>query len=408
MYFNRKDLSRHPFFKSIGISGLKDFAGKYSSPVFIYSAEAITRQINLFRKYIPQKFKLFYAQKSNPNPALLKHINSTGIGCDTASLGEIKSAIKAGFTPDKIMFTGPGKTEEELSFAISKNLLSVNAESFREIEIISRIAKRKGRIQDIMLRINPAFEAGETTKIIGGKGASKFGIDYSQIPGVIAALKKLSNINLCGIHIFNSSGILAYGKILKNTIDVIRIALELEEKFNLNFKRIDLGGGFGIPYSNSEKELDIKKLGIGLKDFINKKEIKNRLAGKELVFELGRFISAYSGIYLTKVLYTKKSCGKNIAITDGGIHHLLRPALIGQSFPAVNFSAIMQNRKKEAESYLIAGPLCTSLDEFNSDALLNKIYPGDILAVLNCGAYGFTESMPLFLTQRKSKEIIIQ
>ena len=195
--------------------------------------------------------------------------------------------------------------------------------------------------------------------------------------------------------------------IINNTKDVIRIAIELEEKFDLNFKRIDLGGGFGIPYSKAEKELDIKKLGNGLKEFINKKEIRERLKNKELVFELGRYISAYSGVYLTKVLYTKKSCGKNIAIIDGGIHHLLRPALIGQSFPVINLSAILQKRKSKTVTYLIAGPLCTSLDEFDSDALLNEVTPGDILAVLNCGAYGYTESMPLFLTQTKSAEYIM-
>ncbi len=404
MILTKKDFFSHPFFKSVKLNRLSRFVENYRTPVFIYSAEAVLRQINLFKKNIPGKFKLFYAQKSNPNPSLLRFINTTGIGCDTASLGEIKSAIKAGFSKDRIMFTGPGKTEKELSYAISNNLLSINVESFHEIEIINRIAKRKERIQDIMLRINPAFEAGETTKIIGGKGTSKFGIDYEQIPEVISGLKNLQNVNLCGIHIFNSSGILDYRKILKNTKDVIRITIELEEKFNLNFKRIDLGGGFGIPYSKAEKELDIKKLGNGLKKFINKKEIRERLKNKELVFELGRYISAYSGVYLTKVLYTKKSCGKNIAIIDGGIHHLLRPALIGQSFPVINLSAILQNRKSLTRSYLIAGPLCTSLDEIDSDALMNEVTPGDILAVLNCGAYGYTESMPLFLTQIKSTE----
>lgn len=407
MILTGKDFSRHPFFRNVKINRLRAFVKNYRAPVFIYSAEAVSRQINLFKKNIPSKFKLFYAQKSNPNSELLKHINSTGIGCDTASLGEIKSAIKAGFSSDSIMFTGPGKTEKELTFAISNNLLSINAESFLEIEIINRIAKRKGRIQDIMLRINPAFEAGETTKIIGGKGSSKFGIDYEQIPGVINGLKNLRNINLCGIHIFNSSGILDYRKILKNTKEVIRTAFELEEKFNLNFKRIDLGGGFGIPYSKSENELNIKKLGSRLKKFINEKEIRKGLKSKELIFELGRYISAYSGIYLTKVLYTKTSAGKSIAIIDGGIHHLLRPALIGQSFPVINLTAVLQKRKLKTGSYMIAGPLCTSLDEFDSDALLNEVVPGDILAVLNCGAYGYTESMPLFLTQVKSAEYFL-
>lgn len=403
---NKTDLSGYKFFEINKTETLKPFLDNYKSPGYIYSKKVIAGQLESFIKEIPSKFKPFYAQKSNPNKEILKFLKSQGTGCDTASLREMENAFETGFDNSQIMLTGPGKTEEEINFAIENKILSINVESFQELEIVNRIAEQHGEIQDILVRINPPFDSSEENRIIGGSGVSKFGIDLEQITEFIEIAGKMKNINLNGIHIFNSSQILDYRKILQNTKDVINTAIHFSAKNKLEVKRIDLGGGFGIPYSLNECELDIHQLGSGLKEFLKEDKISAFTENIEMYFELGRYISGLSGIYITKVLYTKKSQGKNIAIIDGGIHHLIRPVLIGHKHPMINLTAILENRT-DTENYLVAGPLCTSLDEFDDNAELLETRPGDIIAILNAGAYGFTESMPDFLSHKRATEEFI-
>ncbi|MBF0312447.1 MAG: diaminopimelate decarboxylase [Oligoflexia bacterium] len=403
MYLTLRELLTHPFFATSGIEKVKPFLQNYKSPLYLYSREVITKQYNSFKEQIPNQFKIFYAQKSNPNEVLLQHILHLGAGCDTASLGEMNAALKVGFKSEEIMLTGPGKSEDELAFAIEKGILSINVESFQELEMIEQISARLQKRQNILVRINPPFDACEKTRIIGGSGVSKFGIDLEQVSDFIKRARRLKHVCLNGIHIFNSSQILEGEKILQNTIEVIKTAMRFQKIHHLQVKRIDLGGGLGIPYSTEESPLNLQALGSGLRNYLEGSEAKQFLRGVDLVFELGRFLSGLSGIYLTKVLYTKTSRGTNIVITDGGINHLLRPVLIEHKHPMVNLTAILEGRT-EVDRYLVAGPLCTSLDEFDDEAKLLKVLPGDILAIVNAGAYGFTESMPYFLSQTKVRE----
>ncbi len=400
------DKIKNPFFNYFTEDQFKKIVSEYTSPVFLYSKNVIKDQYSLLSDCLPRNYKIFFAQKSNPHPEILKLLNSLGAGCDTASKGEINAALQAGFPKNKIMMTGPGKTQEELELSVEKELLSVNVESLQEAELLNKICNEKNKIQNILIRINPGFEAGESNRIIGGMGISKFGIDIDQLPIVIEKIKALSNLNIKGIHIFNSSQILDWKKIFESTKNVIRTAIEIQKKYNIKIESIDLGGGFGIPYSNEEDLLDASQLGKALKDLVKSSEYNQFLADVKLVYEPGRFLTGQSGIYITKVLYTKNSGGKNIAIIDGGIHHLVRPALIDQDHKIINLTGLFQNRST-SDSYLVAGPLCTSLDQFTSDMQMSEVHPGDLLAVLNAGAYGYTESMPLFLSHAPAREIFI-
>ena len=384
---------------------LKTIIDEYQSPSYIYSKKTIENSYNILKENLPDKFRIFYAQKSNPNSEILKLIASLGAGCDTASLGEMKSAIKAGFPKNKIMLTGPAKTEFEIKFAIEGGLSSINVESVQELLLVDNIALQSGKIQNILVRINPPYESGEPTRIIGGTGVSKFGIDIEQIDEFFRTLKDLENVSLKGIHIFNSSQILDAEKIYNNTKNVIDTAISLSREYSFDISHIDLGGGFGIPYSENENALDIGKLGSKLNDLIESVKYRNFLKDVELIYEPGRYLSGKAGIYITKILYNKTSRGKNILLIDGGIHHMLRPALIGQTHPVVNLTALFENRKAETEEYMIAGPLCTSFDTFGENITLPHTEQGDILAVMNAGAYGFTESMPDFLSHPPATEI---
>ncbi|MDD5361804.1 MAG: diaminopimelate decarboxylase [Ignavibacteria bacterium] len=398
---------KYKLYTDTSIDALKNIYSEYESPVFVYSKKTISNSYRNLINALPDKFKIFYAQKSNPNPGILKHISSLGAGCDTASLGEMKSALEAGFNENKIMLTGPAKTENEIRFAIENNLSSINVESVQELLLVNKIASEHGKTGNILVRINPPYESGEPARIIGGTGISKFGIDIEQMDDFFKSLKDLKNVSLKGIHIFNSSQILSGKKIFNNTKNVIDTAVLLSREYSFDISRIDLGGGFGTPYSEKEKPLDTAKLGNDLNVLIESKNYRDFLKDVDLIFEPGRYLSGRAGIYLTKVLYNKTSRGKNILLIDGGIHHLLRPALIGQPHPVVNLTAVFEDRNGRDE-YMIAGPLCTSFDSFGEHIILPETKQGDILAVMNAGAYGFTESMPLFLSHPQAKEIFTE
>lgn len=393
-------------YTSLDIKKLEAVIYNYDSPVFAYSRNIITESYNRLLDVLPDKFSIYYAQKSNPNREILKHISGLGAGCDTASLGEMNSALDAGFTPEMIMLTGPSKSQEEIRFAVEKNIGSINVESVQELNLVNELAREKNKTQNILVRINPPYDSSETTRIIGGTGVSKFGIDIEQIETFFKALKSCGNVSLTGIHIFNSSQILDAGKILSNTKNVIDTAIDLNGTYSFEVKTIDLGGGFGIPYSDNETPLDLKILSEGLNFLVSDKKYNEFLDGVDLIFEPGRYLSGRAGLYLVKVLYTKNSRGTDLLLTDGGIHHLLRPALIGQSHPAVNLTAFFEERNIN-KNYMIAGPLCTSLDSFGENIELADTKQGDIIAFFNSGAYGYTESMPLFLSHGPAKEIFI-
>lgn len=398
-------INTHPFFKIKNLD-LQSLINNYSSPAFIYSLDVIKRQYEKLKDSLPRNFEIFYAQKSNPHPKILKFLAELGAGCDTASLGEMKSALDGGFAQKQVMMTGPGKTEEELTYAVQNGILSVNIESLQELVLLNEIAKQQDKVQDILIRINPGFEAGESNRIIGGMGVSKFGIDLEQIPEFFQELKNKKNVRLRGIHIFNSSQILDWNRIFINTKNVIDTAIEISGEYGVSLTEIDLGGGFGIPYHEDEKELDVKSLGQELQKLFDEDTYAGFIKDIKLIFEPGRYLSGMCGIYLTKVLYTKESAGSNIAIIDGGIHHLIRPILIKHAHPIINLTAMLEQRQ-ETGKYIVAGPLCTSLDQFDENAELNEVRQGDILAVLNAGAYGYTESMPYFLSHKPAREIFI-
>lgn len=403
---NNHWIKTNPFFTLNNFEEIYKLTTEGETPSYIYSKKVIDRQYNILRDNLPKRIRIFYAQKSNPNKEILKKIKDLGAGCDTASLGEMAKALDAGFPEGKIMLTGPAKTQKELRFALQRQIFSINVESLQELELLNRMAEFVDTTQEILLRINPPFEAGETNTIIGGMGVSKFGVDVDYVPEFIEKASKMKNVKLKGIHIFNSSQILDWDKIYANTVDVIDTAMEISSNFDISLTRLDMGGGFGIPYSKDESELDIFKLGKNLNELLKVPGYKEFLSGAELMYEPGRFLTGMSGIYITKVLYTKVSNGRKIALIDGGIHHLIRPVLIGQPHPIINLTAIY-NGRNDMDRYLVAGPLCTSLDRFDTSALLNDVRQGDILAVLNAGAYGYTESMPLFLSHKPAPEIFL-
>ena len=272
-------------------------AKKFSTPSYCYSYNQLKKNIENFKKNF-QSFSplICFAIKSNTNINLIREIKKFGLGADVVSVGELKLAIKAGINPQKIVFSGVGKTSEEISYAIDKKIFLINAESKNEVKEIERIAKLKKKKVYIGLRLNPDTDAKTLTQISTGKKENKFGVNEKNFLEIIRYCKNSKNINLKCLSVHIGSQILnhkPYEKMLKVIDKIIR-------KSNYNFDFIDLGGGMGISYDNKDKKLNYKKYNIAIKKFLKKHKSK-------IIFEPGRSIIGNTGSLISKVVYIKKN-----------------------------------------------------------------------------------------------------
>ena len=238
--------------------------------------------------------------------------------------------------------------------------------------------------------------------IIGGPGAKKFGFDLSSARKILRVKEKFPHLDICGFQVFNASNVLDASLLVENTRRVLSLALSLSKKCDVPHHTVDFGGGFGVPYADTESPLDLGILRKGLAEIAKWAAGESRFRGTRLVFEPGRFLVAESGTYVVKVLGTKKSRGVDYVLVDGGAHHFLRPVLLQTPHRVRLVPRKSGGRRRPSshsqKSLVLAGPLCTSLDILHPAARLPLPVRGDLLAFENAGAYGFTESMPLFLS----------
>ena len=277
---------------SIEKVSLQSIAKKYGSPTYCYSYNQFMENINHLKK----SFKSFsplicFAIKSNSNLNLLKEIHKFGLGADVVSMGELMIALKAGIKPNKIVFSGVGKTSEELMFAINKNILLINAESKSEIKEIERIAKLKRKSIKVGIRLNPNTDAKTLTQISTGKKENKFGVNNKSFIEIVKYCKKSKNIDLKCVSVHIGSQILdhkPYEKMLKVIDNILN-------KVNHKFEFIDLGGGMGISYEDKSKKLNYKKYNLAIKRFLEKHNSK-------IIFEPGRSIIGNTGTLISKII----------------------------------------------------------------------------------------------------------
>ena len=385
------------------ISGIdaENLIEEVGTPLYIYDAETIKNRYSYLRKNLPDQVDIFYAMKANPNIAVVKQLLNLGAGVEVASEGELYACKKIGANPENIVFAGPSKTDEDISMAIDMGIYALNAESAGEIARIDRIARSKGKVMDVELRINPEFEIAGVAVSLGG-GSKKFGIDSETIDSVISEVSTLKNINLQGIHIFAGTGIQNSEGFLSNLENCFRQAQEINDR-HFKILSIDFGGGIGIPYSDDDPELSIEGISEKITDLIDKysfvKENNTRI-----IAEPGRYLVGQSGLYVTKIIDKKHSRGTEYLLVDGGAQHLLRPALIGTSHPTYNISRNQENMT----SFDVGGSLCTSIDFIGKNLLLPaESDVDDYIGVFCSGAYGYTESMPLFLSHDIAPEVLV-
>jgi len=373
---------------------IKNLVKKFDTPIYCYSYEKLKKNVINFK----ENFKSFsplicFAVKSNTNVNLLREIRKLGYGADVVSIGELMKALKAGFNPKKIVFSGVGKTSNELNYAINKNILLINAESKSEIIEIEKIAKSKKKYVNIGIRLNPNTDAKTLTQISTGKKENKFGVTEKTFFELVKHTKKSKYINLKCLSVHIGSQIVnnqPYEKMLKIVDRIIK-------KVNHKFEFIDLGGGMGISYNNKIKKLNYKKYSAAVKNFLKNHKSK-------IIFEPGRSIIGNTGILISKIIYIKKNKDKDFIILDAAMNDLMRPALYGVNhriIPAIKKS------KKSKKTYEFVGPICESTDKFLTLKNFQKLNEKDLIIICDVGAYGMSLSSN-YNVRPKPIEILIK
>ena len=359
-------------------SSVEKIAKKNKTPFYLYSLKQLQNNFNYFKKeFNSVKPTICFSVKSNPNLTFLKILKSLGSGADVVSLGELQLALKAGINRKKIVFSGVGKTKEELAYAISKKILLINTESENEIQEIIKIAKKKKRKVNIGIRINPNVIAKTNKKISTGKKSDKFGIDLKQCEKIFFKNKGNKNISIKAISVHIGSQIKNLEP-FKKTLEIIGKFIEKLNKKNIYLEFLDIGGGMGIPYSSSEKIFNLRKYS----DMVNK---FNLIYNLKIIFEPGRYISGNTGILVTQVIYIKKIQDRNFIIIDAGMNDLMRPALYGSKHQVIPIKKI---KKKFNTKIEFVGPICESTDRFIQYKKYQQLKEGDFVCFTNVGAYG--------------------
>ena len=358
---------------------IQNIAKRFGTPCYCYSYNQLKKNIINFKK----NFKSFspiicFAIKSNTNVNLIKEIRKFGLGADVVSIGELMIALKAGIHPKKIVFSGVGKTSKEISYAIDKKILLINAESKSEIKEIQRIGKLKNKKIQIGIRLNPNTDAKTLSQISTGKKENKFGVNEETFFELVNYSKNSKNLELKCLSVHIGSQILdnrPYEKML-------RVIDRIINKTDHKFEYIDLGGGMGISYNEKDKKLNYVRYNKVIKKFLKKNKSK-------IIFEPGRSIVGNTGTLVSKVIYIKKNKTKSFVILDAAMNDFMRPALYGASHKTL---PSIKLRSKLKKSYEFVGPICESTDKFTNLKNFQELKEKDLIAMGDVGAYGMSLS----------------
>lgn len=349
------------------------------TPFYCYSHATLTRHFRVFDEaFAPIPHLICFALKANSNLSILKLFGGMGGGADVVSGGELFRALRAGIPPDRIVYAGVGKSREEIAYALKSDILMFNVESSQELQVISDVASNMGVEARVALRINPDVDPRTHPYISTGLRKSKFGIDISQAVEAYELARELPRVRVVGIHQHIGSQITEVGPFVDALAKIAELTRELRA-LELDIRYLDVGGGLGITYKDEEPPIPqvFAEALIGVVKDLD----------CTIVLEPGRVIVGNAGILVTRVLYTKRTATKDFVVVDAGMNDLIRPSLYG------SYHAIIPVHRVEGTPTLTAdvvGPICESGDFLAKDRELPAVKPGDLLAVMSAGAYGFT------------------
>jgi diaminopimelate decarboxylase len=377
-----------------------------SSPFYLYDRRIIKQNVDKLRSALPSRINLHYAIKANPNPFVVSYLRDLVDGADVASLKEQLIALNAGFKANTISIAGPGKSVSEIDSAISGGITLHIESEFELNKVISR-SNQLSIPAKIALRVNPDYQLKSAGVLMGG-GSKPFGIDEKCIPSLLRLISE-SNLDFMGFHIYPASQVLNAAFINQSYDYIFKMLSQFSAHLPSPLKHLNIGGGFGIPYFQGEKSLDIEAVGKHLEELIINHEAL--LQDTQIIMEFGRYLVGNAGLYVTKVVDKKISNDKTFLIVNGGLHHnLANSGNFGQIIRKnyylegdKNASHISDN---ETETVTVCGPLCTPLDILGDNVELKTLEAGDYVVVFNSGAYGLSASPQAFLGQPEAKEIL--
>ena len=393
-----KYLKKKLFVENISIQNILK---KNKTPFYLYSEQQIKKNyLNFTQIFRNVKPLVCFAAKANTNLKVMKILSKLGSGADVVSAGELLKALKAGIKPNKIVFSGVGKTEEELELAIRKKVLLINVESESEAILINRIGKRINKIISIGFRLNPNVDAKTHKKISTGKAENKFGVSVKNFSYFYKNMQQFKNLKIEALSVHIGSQILSDTP-YKKTLDVL---LKVVKNLRLRLKYIDLGGGFGISYCKKDKKINLNNYAKLVYNF--KKKLNCNI-----IFEPGRSLVGDTGVLVSKIQYIKKGLNKSFIVIDAGMNDFMRTALYDAHHDIV---PIITTNKKSKKPIEFVGPICETSCKFVKYQKYQKLKEGDFVAITNVGAYGASLSSnyntkPLIaeiLVSKKSFKII--
>jgi diaminopimelate decarboxylase len=386
---------------TIGGADTLELADQYETPLYVIDENRIRNNYKrLYEAFSSQynDFKMFYACKANTNLAVMRILEQEGSGIDAVSPGEIYTSLLTGFDPSRILYTGNNVTDEELNFAVTSGV-RINLDSISQLKRLSKIPEADG--MEISFRVNPMVGAGHHDHCITGGPLSKFGIMEEEAVEVYKMALDYG-FKPIGIHTHIGSGILDPEPFMLAVRTLMDIAGRVHEGADIEFDFIDFGGGIGIPYTPEESKLDIKEFAEKITNLYKDKLEEYGLGKPTMCIEPGRYIVGDAAVLLTKVNTIKKSY-RNFAGVDAGFNTLLRPTMYGSYHHVVRAANPLEEPIKKMD---IAGNVCESGDLFARDRLLPEIHEGDVLAILNAGAYAFSMSSQ-YNSRPKAAEVLV-
>lgn len=376
-----------------------------STPFFAYDRRLLTERVALLRRLLPGGIDLSYAVKANPMPAVVQHLAALVDSLDVASAGELRVALDTPLSADRISFAGPGKTQAEIDRAVASGV-TIEMESATELQRVTAAGDRLGLRPRVAVRVNPDFTVKGSGMRMGG-GPQQFGVDAECVPDLLQEVGR-RDLDFLGFHVFAGSQNLRAEILCEAQQKTVALILRLSDFAPSPVRYVNIGGGFGIPYSDRDPRLNLDLIGENLSALLSDKVTPN-LPSARIVVELGRYIVGECGVYITRIVDRKVSRGRTYLVVDGGLHHQLAASgNLGQVIRR-NYPLAIANKLADGaeEPVTVVGCLCTPLDLLGDNVVLSPADIGDLVAIFQAGAYGLTASPTAFLGHSAPVEVLV-
>ena len=386
----------------LGQVPVTDLVARHGTPIYLFSADALRARVEQVRSALGPRVELLWSVKANPSVAVTQVLREAGVGAEVASAGELQVALAAGHEPSALRFAGPGKTDIELDDALARGLGTFHVESVDELRSLADLASTRDQVARVALRVNLPQQLAGSRMRMGGR-SSRFGVDLDHVPDAVRAIQATPSLSLRGLHVYGGTQVFDADAFVAHARALCEQAQSWEQQLDVRFEEIDLGGGFGVAVFRGDPQFDLRAAGEGLRALL----MEHDGAERRWFVELGRYLAAPAGVFVAKVVRQKTSGGHTQLALDGGMHHAAAPAGVGSVLPRPPLITPVAPRDGAPRPVSLGGPLCTPADEFADQLELPPLERGDLVAILNAGAYGLTYSPTRFLSHPSPAEVLV-